>query len=152
MLGGAKRVLGCSSKTYTEAVWGDMGLEVLQGKHDKLKRICNLCGEDCESVDRFLWNCPAYSERCALFLEHLKKTLGKEFERFKSCDTAGNHVSFWGQRFEGVVLRCWSIYLNPTCIIDIWAVCKSKLYDSGWHWSAAVSKPTREVQCLPGQG
>ena len=27
MLGGVKRVLGCSSKTCNEAVWGDMGLE-----------------------------------------------------------------------------------------------------------------------------
>ena len=27
MLGGAKRVLGCSSKTSNEAIWGDMGLE-----------------------------------------------------------------------------------------------------------------------------
>ena len=25
MLGGAKRVLGCSSKTSNEAIWGDMG-------------------------------------------------------------------------------------------------------------------------------
>ena len=31
MLGGAKRVLGCSSKTSNEAIWGDMGLEFLQG-------------------------------------------------------------------------------------------------------------------------
>ena len=37
MLGGAKRVLGCSSKTCNEAVWGDMGLEVLQGRRDKRK-------------------------------------------------------------------------------------------------------------------
>ena len=37
MLGGAKRVLGCSSKTSNEAIWGDMGLEVLQGRRDKRK-------------------------------------------------------------------------------------------------------------------
>ena len=37
MLGGAKRVLGCSSKTSNEAIWGDMGLEFLQGRHDKRK-------------------------------------------------------------------------------------------------------------------
>ena len=30
MLGGAKRILGCSSKTCNEAVGGDMGLETLQ--------------------------------------------------------------------------------------------------------------------------
>ena len=37
MLGGAKRVLGCSSKTSNEAIWGDMGLEFLQGRCDKHK-------------------------------------------------------------------------------------------------------------------
>ena len=35
MLGGAKRILGCSSKTCNEAVRGDMGLETLQGMRDK---------------------------------------------------------------------------------------------------------------------
>ena len=47
MLGGAKRALGCSSKTCNEAIWGDMGLEVLQGRRDKRKlrwwyRIVNM--------------------------------------------------------------------------------------------------------------
>ena len=37
MLGGAKRVLGCSSKTSIEAIWGDMGLEFLQGGRNKRK-------------------------------------------------------------------------------------------------------------------
>ena len=37
MLGGAKRVLGCSSKTSNEAIWGDMGMEFLQGRRDKRK-------------------------------------------------------------------------------------------------------------------
>ena len=37
MLGGAKRVLGCLSKTSNEAIWGDMGLEFLQGRRDKRK-------------------------------------------------------------------------------------------------------------------
>ena len=37
MLGGAKRVLGCSSKSSNEAIWGDMGLEFLQGRRDKHK-------------------------------------------------------------------------------------------------------------------
>ena len=30
ILGGAKKILGCSSKTCNEAVWGDMGLETLK--------------------------------------------------------------------------------------------------------------------------
>ena len=37
MLGGVKHVLGCSSKTSNEAIWGDMGLEVLQARRDKRK-------------------------------------------------------------------------------------------------------------------
>ena len=37
MLGGAKPVLGCSSKTSNEVIWGEMGLEFLQGRHDKCK-------------------------------------------------------------------------------------------------------------------
>ena len=37
MLGGAKHVLGYSSKTSNKAIWGDMGLEFLQGRRDKRK-------------------------------------------------------------------------------------------------------------------
>ena len=34
---GAKRILGCSSKTYNEAVRGDMGLDALQSRRDRPK-------------------------------------------------------------------------------------------------------------------
>ena len=34
VLGGAKRILGCSSRTCNEAVKGDRGLESLQGRRD----------------------------------------------------------------------------------------------------------------------
>ena len=37
MLGGAKRILGCSSKTCDEAVRRDRGLETLQGRRNKAK-------------------------------------------------------------------------------------------------------------------
>ena len=37
LLGGAKRILGCSSRTCNEAVRGDMGLDTLQGRRDKAK-------------------------------------------------------------------------------------------------------------------
>ena len=37
MLGGAKRMLGCSSRTCNEAVRGDMGLDTLQGRRDRNK-------------------------------------------------------------------------------------------------------------------
>ena len=37
ILRGAKKILGCSSKTCNEAVRGDMGLETLRGRRDKAK-------------------------------------------------------------------------------------------------------------------
>ena len=37
ILGGAKRILGCSSKTCNEAVGGDMGLETLKSQTDTAK-------------------------------------------------------------------------------------------------------------------
>ena len=40
MLEGAKHVLGCKSKTSNKAIWGDMGLEFLQGRLDKRKLSC----------------------------------------------------------------------------------------------------------------
>ena len=35
MIGGAKHILECSSRTCNEAVRGDMGLDSLQGRRDK---------------------------------------------------------------------------------------------------------------------
>ena len=60
---------------------GTHGLNEGLGRHKgrEGKCMCNLCGEDCESVGHFLWSCLVYSERHALFLEHLKNNLGKEF-------------------------------------------------------------------------
>ena len=37
VLGAAKRNFGCSSRTFNEAVRGDMGLESLRGHRDKAK-------------------------------------------------------------------------------------------------------------------
>ena len=37
ILDGAKRILGCSSKTCNEAVRGDMGLDTLQIRRDRAK-------------------------------------------------------------------------------------------------------------------
>ena len=37
ILGGAKRILGCSSKTCIEAVRGDMGIETLKSRRDRAK-------------------------------------------------------------------------------------------------------------------
>ena len=61
----------------------DLINEVL-GRHKgrEGKCMCNLCGEDCESVAHFLWNCPVYSKCRALFLEHIKNNFGEEFEHF----------------------------------------------------------------------
>ena len=37
ILGGAKRILGCSSNTFNEAVRGDVGLETLKSRRDRAK-------------------------------------------------------------------------------------------------------------------
>ena len=37
LLGDGKRTLGCSSKTFNEAVRGDLGIDTLQGRRDKAK-------------------------------------------------------------------------------------------------------------------
>ena len=37
LLGGVKRILGCSSKTCNEAVRWDLGIDTLQGRRDKAK-------------------------------------------------------------------------------------------------------------------
>ena len=52
MLGGAKPILGCLSRTCNEAVRGDIGLETLQGRRDKakLKLWCKLA---CMERDRY---------------------------------------------------------------------------------------------------
>ena len=78
-------------------------------------------------MGHFLWNCPVYSERRALFLEHLKNNLGNEFEHLKDCDIAGKSyfilgTELWGSRYEE--LLC----LVKSYIIDIWELRKSKLY------------------------
>ena len=39
VLGGAKKILGCSSKTCNGAVRGDMGLETLSRGRDKVKMV-----------------------------------------------------------------------------------------------------------------
>ena len=90
--------------------------------------MCNLCGEDCESVGHFLWDCPVYSEGRGLFLGHLKNNLGNEFEHLKICDIAGKShfilgTELWGSRYEEL------LRLVKSYIIDIWELRKSKLYN-----------------------
>ena len=111
-----------------------------------VKCMCNLCGEDCESVGHFLWNCPAYSERRALFLEHLKKKW-KEFECFKSCDTAGKSrfilgTELWGSHSEELL----HIHVVKSYIIEIWKLCKAKLYDSGTALLQYRNRPERSLE------
>ena len=42
LLEGAKKILGCSSKTCNEAVRGDMGLETLKSRRDKAKKLASM--------------------------------------------------------------------------------------------------------------
>ena len=87
-----------------------------------------------------------YSERRALFLEHLKNYLGKEFEHFKSCDIAGKShfilgTELWGSRYEEL-LRLVKSYM-----IDIWELRKSRLYGSGSGPLQHRSRPGRDTAC-----
>ena len=106
--------------------------------------MCNLCGEDCESVDHFLWNGPAYLLHHELFLEHLKMILGKQFSCFKSCDVQKSCFVLETEQRRSCheELLC----LVKSYIIDVREVCESKLYD--YHWSAAELKLTTEVLYL----
>ena len=127
---------------------GTHGLNEELGRHRgrEGKCMCNLCGEVCESVGHFLWNCPVYLEPCALFLKHLKTNCGKEFEHFKSCDIAGKShfmlgTELWGSRYEEL--------LHPvkSYIIDIWELRKSKLYGSGTGPLQHRSRPWGNTVC-----
>ena len=126
----------------------ECGLNEELGRHRgrEGKYMCNLCSEDCESVGHFLWNCPIYSERRALFLEHLKNNLGNEFEHFKSCDIAGKShfilgTELWGSCYEEL------LRLVKSYIIDIWELRKSKLYGSGTGPLQYRSRPGRDTAC-----
>ena len=108
--------------------------------------MCNLCGEECESVGHFLWNFPFHSGRRALFLEHLKNNLGNEFEHLKSYDIAEKShfnlgTELWGHRYEE--LLC----LVKSSIIDICELRKSKLYGSGTGPLQYRSQPGRDTAC-----
>ena len=70
----------------------------------------------------------------------------KEFERFKSCDTAGKSCFIlgserWGSHYEE--LLC----IVKSYTIDIWEVHKSKLYDSGTGLLQDGSRPGRYSVC-----
>ena len=91
-------------------------------------------------------NCPVYSERRALFLEHLKNNLGNEFEHLKSCGIAEKShfilgTELWGSRYEEL------LHLVKSYIIDIWKLCKSKLYGSGTGPLQYRSRPGRDTTC-----
>ena len=95
-------------------------------------------------MGHFLWNCPVYSERRVLFLEHLKNNVENEFEHLKNCDIAGKShfilgTELWGSRYEEL-LRLVKSYIIDIIIMGIAQIKAVWL----WHWSAAVSKPTRE--------
>ena len=77
--------------------WVDIAVEKVS--------ICVICAVRTESVGHFLWNCPVYSERRALFLEHLKNNVGNEFEYFKSCDIAGKSHFILGTELWGVTMK-----------------------------------------------
>ena len=97
MLGGAKRVLGCSSKTSNKPIWGDMGLKVFQGKCNKRKlswwyKIVNmLLSRNPKQLFLEEWNikpCPGQQRKvCKRLVDDILESL--EFDKGEWVGTHG---------------------------------------------------------------
>ena len=86
-----------------------------------------------------------FRAQCIIFRAS-KNNLGNEFEHFKSCDIAGKShfilgTELWGSRYEEL------LHLVKSYIIDIWELCKSKLYGSGTGLLHHRSLPGRDTAC-----
>ena len=70
ILGGAKKILGCSSKTCNEAVRGDMGLDSLSSRRDRAKlkwwkNLCTIKGDPRQLFDQ-VWEIEVDRGRCGV--------------------------------------------------------------------------------------
>ena len=63
---------------------GTHGLNEELGRHRgrEGKSECVLCGAECESVVYVLWECSAYSNIRATFVEKLRELLGNRYAEF----------------------------------------------------------------------
>ena len=84
---------------------GDSGTRLLfklrSGTHGLNEELGRHRGREGKCRSLFV-ELPGYSERRALFLEHLKNNLGNEFEHFKSCNNYSREIAFYsGDRALG---------------------------------------------------
>ena len=117
MIGGAKRILGCSSRTCNEAVRGDMGLDSLQGRRDKAKlkwwyKVATM---------------PEHRYSRSAFMLELRRELGDRFEHFQSLDSFEKSSYVLGS-------EAWEEYssgllgLIKDFVLSVWEERKIRLY------------------------
>ena len=86
---------------------GTHGINEELGRHRgrEGKYMCNLCGEDSESVGHIFVELPCLFKAPCIIFRASKNKLGNDFEHFKSCDMAGKShfipgTELWGSRSE----------------------------------------------------
>ena len=89
-----------------------------------------MCGAECESVVYVLWECSAYSNIRAIFVEKLREVLGDRYVNFdklnsieKTAYVLGSEL--WEYDFDHL------ISLVKEYVVGIWDACKQKLYSDG---------------------
>ena len=93
---------------------GTHGLNEELGRHrcSEGKSECVLCGAECESVARVLWECSAYSNIRVIFVEKLRELLGDRyvyFDKLNSIEKTAYEVSSGNTTLiisEGICCRC----------------------------------------------
>ena len=70
-------------RSGTNGLNEELGKE--RGREDKSE--CALCGAECESVVRVLWECSAYSNIRGIFVEKLWELLGERYADFDKLNS-----------------------------------------------------------------
>ena len=94
----------------------------LEGKSE-----CVLCGAECESVVHVLWECSAYSNIRATFVEKLRELLGNryaEFDKLNSIEKTAYILGseLWEYDFDDL------LSLVKEYVVGVWDARKQKLY------------------------
>ena len=107
-------------RSGTHGLNEELGRE--RGREGKVE--CSICGVECESVVRVLWECPAYSSCREVFNTKLKELIGDSFEQLSDIDKTAYvpGSELWEENFEDM------LRLVKEFIVDVWEVRKQKLY------------------------
>ena len=108
--------------------------------------ICVICAVRTVKVLVTFVKLPGLFRAPCIIFRASKNNLGNEFERFKSCDIAEKShfilgTELWGSHYEEL------LRLVKSYIIDIWELCKSKLYGTGTGPLQYRSRPGRDTAC-----